>query len=241
MKMNVNMKKRQILLLAKIHILLPFYLILTRGPIIKSSHIICIFHFFLCGDDGIAASDSSQGGTQSMSIDQQAENTVSFDTFESLELEFAEVTDQIKQALSQSDVRVVSLVEQLSTMSAVKYKKVPLFDENIFEKLNTIEELWKILRNYWCIVDYDILRYVVHIAKCQEAKTIFDNFLSRIDSASLDGFDLVLACEKYEEESFRPLLRIKISEKKCTQAIQKKVKDIVSRKFDLENYVCLAF
>jgi len=155
---------------------------------------------------------------------------------EKLDVEFAKVIGRIKQALCQSNVNVHSLIEKLCTISAVKHKKVPLFDEDVFQKVTTVEELWRRMRSFWSILDYDILIYVLDITDCKEANEIFKKFMSTIDSASLKDVDLVLSCKEYEGEGLKPLLRIKISEKQCTQEVQEKVKELVSKKFNLHKY-----
>ena len=180
-------------------------------------------------------SDGEKTGTQSMSLDEQ-EITKRKLNFEKLDLEFAKVTGKIKEALCRNNICVHSLVEQLCAMSAVKDKKVPLFDEDVFEKVTTIEELWKILRGYWTIRDYDMLIFVIDIAECKEAKKIFDDFLSTVDTSLLEGIELVLQCKEYDEEGFKPLLRIKVGEKEYTKAIEDKVKEVISAKFNLEKY-----
>ena len=130
------------------------------------------------------------------------------------------MTSRIKQALINSNVDVVSLIEQLCAISAVKNKKVPLFDEDVFEKIQTINELWRKLRNFWNIFDYELLQYVVEISDCKEAQEIFEEFLLRIDPSVIEDVDLVLHCrEEYQEGSLKPVLRIKVNTEKCTLTI----------------------
>ena len=50
-------------------------------------------------------------------------------------MEFAVITNRIKQALIDNKVDVDSLIEQLRTMSAVSNRKVPLFDEDAFVRI----------------------------------------------------------------------------------------------------------
>ena len=66
---------------------------------------------------------------------------------------------------------------------------------------------------------------------------IFDNFLSRIDPSAIEDVDLVLRCRvEHWEGSLKPVLRIKINAERCTIDIQRKVKEMVSEKFNLEQY-----
>ena len=74
--------------------------------------------------------------------------------------QFAKMTNKIKQALISDNVDVALLIEQLCTMPFVKNKKVPLFDEDVFEKIKSIDALWKELRGFW---DYELLQCVVEI------------------------------------------------------------------------------
>lgn len=153
-----------------------------------------------------------------------------------IEVEFAKMTEKIKEALFNSDVSVSLLIEQLCAISAVKSKKVPLFDEDVFEKVKSINELWRKLRKFWNIFDYDVLIFVIDISECTEAQDIFNNFLARIDLSAFEDMGLVLDYKIYVEELMQPLLRIKVNAEKCTLGIKNKVKEIVSKKFNLEEY-----
>ena len=111
-----------------------------------------------------------------------------------IEIEFAKVTNRIKQALISNKVNVVSLIEQLYAISAVKDKHVPLFDRDVFEKITSIDEFWRTLRIFWNIFDYEVLQCVVKISECREAQQIFEDFLSRIDPSAIEDADLMLDC-----------------------------------------------
>ena len=165
------------------------------------------------------------------------EETYRLTTIEDVEVEFAIMTIRFKQALIDNKVDVNSLIEQLCLMSAVKNKKVPLLDEDVFTKITTVDELWKSLRTFWSVYDYDLLRFIIKFTKCQEAKNILEEFLSRIDLTVIEDADLVLHCRVDQREgSLKPTLRIKINAKQCTYGIQQKVKKIVSEKFNLKEY-----
>jgi len=154
-----------------------------------------------------------------------------------IEVEFVKMTTKIKEVLRNNDVSVGLLVEQLCSISSVKTKKVPLFDEDVFEKIKSIDELWRKLTKYWGIFDYDILLIVIDISGCLEAQQILESFLARIDPSAFEDMDLVLHCKVYKEEDvMRPLLRIKVNAEACTLNIKEQVKKIVSKKFDLEEY-----
>ena len=79
------------------------------------------------------------------------------------------MTIRIKQALISNNVDIVPLIEQLYAISAVRNKNVPLFDEDVFERIKSIDEFWRKLRNFWNIFDYELLEYVVEVSECGEA------------------------------------------------------------------------
>ena len=152
-----------------------------------------------------------------------------------IEIEFAIMTNRIKQALISNKVDVVSLIEQLCAISAVKDKHVPLFDKDVFEKITSIDEFWRTLRIFWNIFDYEVLQCVVKISECREAQQIFEDFLSKIDPSAIEDADLVLDYKvEHREGSPKPVLRIKVNAEKCTFDIIKMVKRKVSKSFKLQ-------
>ena len=159
-------------------------------------------------------------------------------TLEDIEVDFAEMTNQIKNALCAAKTDVVSLIEQLQSITAVSRRKIPIFDDNVFEKISTIDDLWKKLSRFWNIYDYDVLIIVVRLAKCPETKTLFDNFIAKIDTSAIEGEDLVLHCKIYQDEELFPLIRVKVKKERsqCTQHFIETVKELVSKKYNLEKY-----
>ena len=154
-----------------------------------------------------------------------------------IEIQFAKMTIKIKQALISNDIDVVILIEQLCAISAVKNKKVPLFDEDVFERIKSIGEFWRKLRIFWNIFDYELLEYVIKVSDCGEAQRIFEEFLSKIDPSVIEDVDLVLYCgEESQEGSLKPVLRIKVNTEKCTLNIKKQVEEIVSKTYNLDKY-----
>ena len=165
----------------------------------------------------------------------------SMTNFKQIEFQFAKMTGKIKQALISSNVDVVSLIEQLCTISAVKTKKVPLFDKDIFDKVKSIYDFWKMLRGFFSIFDYDLLQCIVEISECTEARNIFEEFLSRIDPLAIKDADLVLDCRVEDREgSLKPVLRIKVNCRECTVEIKNMVEKEVSKTYDL-NKLALRF
>ena len=162
-------------------------------------------------------------------------------TFDELEYEFAITTKKIKKALVNfPDIDVTSLVEELQTFSAVKNKRIPLLDEDVFEKVTTVETLWQKLNKYWSVFNHDILLILLKLVKCEKANKIFEEFLSRIDSPAIEDLDLVLYCEVFESQRLKPCLRIKVKANKCSILLKRKVEEVISVKFALKDY-CLCF
>ena len=147
------------------------------------------------------------------------------------------MTNRIKQALISNNVDVVPLIEQLCAISAVRNKRVPIFDEDVFQEIQAIDALWRKLRRFWTIFDYELLEYVIEISECGEAQQIFQDFLSKIDPSVIEDVDLVLYCgEENQEGSLKPVLRVKVNTKKCTLNIKKQVEKIISKTYNLEKY-----
>ena len=165
-----------------------------------------------------------------------ASNIIKTSNFEDLQVKFAKLTNRIKIALTKNNTDVGTLIEQLSTMSAVKDKKVPLFDENVFEKVKTVEDLWRILRSYWSIHDYDILIYVLDLVDCKEANDVYKEFWLSIDPTVLHDTAFVLSCKEYEGEGLQKLLRVKLNAETLTVEVKKKAKKAVSQVYNLTKY-----
>ena len=163
---------------------------------------------------------------------------VKLTNFEDIDMEFAKMTKRIKEALISDEISVVSLMEQLCATSAVSNKKVPLFNEDdMFEKVNSIDEFWKRLSKFWSIIDYDLLRYVIKLSDCKKAQEIFEEFLARIDPSAIEDVDLVLHCKEEDwEGSPKPVLRIKVNAENCSLGIQQKVKQVVSEIYNVQKY-----
>ena len=154
-----------------------------------------------------------------------------------IELEFAKMTNKIKKALDRNHISVGELIEQLCTISAVSRREVPIFDDDAFVRIHSIDELWRAFRKFWNIFDYDLLIIVIKLAECGEAQEILENFLARIDPSALEDVDLVLHCKEHFEEGFiKPVLRIKVNIDKCTFAIKDEVKKIICGSYNIEMY-----
>ena len=154
-----------------------------------------------------------------------------------IEIQFAKMTNRIKRALISNSVDVVSLIEQLCAISVVKTKEVPLFDKDMFEKVKSIDDFWRMLRGFLSIFDYDLLQCIVEISECTEARNIFEEFLSRIDPSGIRDVGLVLQCGVEDRQgSLKPVLRIKVNSKEYTLEIKNMVEEMVSKAYDLNTY-----
>ena len=155
-------------------------------------------------------------------------------SFYDLEFEFATTTIKIKKALINSpDIDVTSVVEQLQTFSAVKNNNIPLFNEDVFEKVTTTDKLWN---KFWSIFNYDVLIILLKLVKCKKADEIFKKFLSRFDISTFEDMDLMLDYKIYERQGSKPWLRIKVKTEKCTILIKRKVEETLSLMLNLKGY-----
>ena len=160
-----------------------------------------------------------------------------FTSIKQIEVQFAKTTKRIKEALIRNKIDVVSLIEQLCAISAVNIKDVPLFDEDVFDKVTSIGEFWRRLRKFWNIFDYDLLCYVIEVSECREAEEIFEDFLSKIDPSSIEDVDLVLHCKVQRLEGLlKPMLRIKVNTEKCTSNVKKMVEEVLFSLYELKKY-----
>ena len=158
-------------------------------------------------------------------------------TIQDIEVQFAKMTNEIKEALISNEVDVVSLIVQLCATSAVRNKNVPLLDKDVFSKIKSIDDFWKELRGFWTIFDYDLLILIIEISQCGEAQDIFNEFLSRIDPSTIKDTDLVLHCtEERWKGSLKPVLRIKVNAEECTPDVKEDVKEVVSKVYKLKKY-----
>ena len=161
---------------------------------------------------------------------------------EEIEEEFATTTNEIKKTLcsNASNIDVAALIEQLRCVSATIDKKVPIFAPETFKEVPDIESLWQKLSAYWTFFDHDILKLVLKFTNCKEAKRVFDDFLSKIDPATIDDVDLIIHYKVYERIGFtRPLLRVKLKLNRFSSH-KESVKRELSKVFNLKEYtLCL--
>ena len=157
-----------------------------------------------------------------------------------IDIEFGRMIAKVEKALTKAKVNVTSLIIQLSSIYIVK-NKVPLFGEEVFKQIQSINDLWKKLKDFWHIFDYEILECVIKSSDCREAQEIFENFKSRIDPSAIEDADLMLHCKvEHWEGLLKPVLRIKVNAEvkanKCTPKVENEVKKVVSKTYKLEKY-----
>ena len=158
-------------------------------------------------------------------------------SIQDIEVQFALMTSEIKEALIKSNVDVVLLIERMCAISTVRNKNVPLFDEETFEKIKSIDDLWKKLRGFWTIFDYDLLKYIIKISQCNKVQDILNEFLSRIDPSAIEDVDMMLHCKvECWEGSPKPVLRIKVNAEECTLNVKKEVEEVVKKTYNLDRY-----
>ena len=93
------------------------------------------------------------------------------------------------------------------------------------------------IKNFLKIYDYELLLCVIKISKCGKAQQILDEFLSRIDPSTITDVDLVPYCKvEHWEGSLEPVLRIKVNSEECTPDVKKRVKERVSKAYNLDEY-----
>ena len=157
-----------------------------------------------------------------------------------IETEFAKMTTEVKEALIIAKVNVSVLIQRLSAITIVRDKKVPLFGDDVFTKIQSIDDLWEKLRNFWTIFDYEVLGFVINLSQCKEAQKIFEDFKSRIEPSAIADADLMLHCtEECWKGKLKPVLRIKVNAEvkdKCTPKVVNEVKKVVSEAYELEKY-----
>ena len=157
-----------------------------------------------------------------------------------IETEFAKMTTEVKEALIKAKVNVSMLIQRLSAIIIVQDKKVPLFGDDVFTEIQSIDKLWETLRKFWNIFDYEVLGFVINLSECKEAQQIFEDFKSRIEPSAIADADLILYCTKeHWKGQLKPVLRIKVNaevEDKCTLKVENEVKKVVSETYEIEKY-----
>ena len=99
----------------------------------------------------------------------------------------------IKEAFIKNKVDVDLLIAQLCATSAVKhkqkYKQIPIFDKEVFEKIESIDEFWERLRGLLTICNFDLVKFVLEISDCIEAQDILKDFLPKFDPSAVEDLE----------------------------------------------------
>lgn len=138
--------------------------------------------------------------------------------------------------LTEKKVPVGTLIQELCAISAVKMRKIPLFDKDVFQEVRSIDDLWKTLKNFWNIFDYDILITVIDLSECFEARVELDKFLNRIDMSALQHLEPILYYKVHKQELELPVLRVKVNIEKCEKNCLDNVRELISEVFMLRKY-----
>ena len=163
-------------------------------------------------------------------------------SIDEIEIDFGIMIADVQEAFEKNNINVNRLLIKLKSSSAVRDRKIPLFEKDTFNNITSIEKLFETLSGYWHLFDYDVLMYLVKTAGCNEAKTIYDDFLASFDSSVMSNYQLILQYDEFNKESILPgtcKLRIKVAQDNCTVEIERKVKEVISRHFELEKYALI--
>ena len=153
-----------------------------------------------------------------------------------LEVDFGIMVDEIKEAFKENNVDVSSLLTNLRVCKAVEYRDIPVFADNIFHEVESIDRLFEILSGYWFLFDYCILDYLVSVANCQAAKSIYEDFLAGFDCAAVVP-PVILEVKQLPKSSC--ILWIKVSEHKRTSAVLQEVKELICRIYGLQKFALI--
>ena len=153
-----------------------------------------------------------------------------------IEAEFGIMVTKVQAALEKSNVSVHQLLIKLKSSSAVRDRKVPLFDPGIFEKVTSIDKLFETLSGYWHLFDYEVLRHLIDTAECEAAKMVYDEFLASFDSSVISNCNhqLILSYHEFNEGKVLPgtcRLWVKIAKDECTGETEREVKKVISEYF----------
>ena len=151
-----------------------------------------------------------------------------------IEADFKEMTNNVQKAFIDGSIVLDDLLINLKNSFATKNKKIPLFKENFFRDITSIEGLFEALDFLWNLYDHDTLAFLINIADCKKASKIYTEFISSVD---LSAFDLVNHCSDKEIPILPGYekLQIKVEKSKCTIKMIERIKMMVVEYYDLEN------
>ena len=120
-----------------------------------------------------------------------------------------------------NDIDVMSFIGRLRGLSAStdEHIQLSMFDDKIFEGVNTIEKLWERFKVFWLFIfDCHMLKVFLQASRCEEAFEIYKADYSKLKkSPAVEYTDLVPFYKLYNQKGFNmSFLRIEIkTEEKC--------------------------
>ena len=147
-----------------------------------------------------------------------------------IEEDFENMIFDVQKAFINDNVVVDDLLMNLKTSSATKNKEVPLFEEDFFKNVKSIETLFKVLDYYWNLYDHDMLAFLINTAKCKMACVIYQKFVNFLN---LSSFDLLSHPNKEMAPGYK-ILQITIDKSECTIKTVENIKRMVVEYYELE-------
>ena len=147
-----------------------------------------------------------------------------------IEENFENMIFDVRKAFINSNVVVDDLLMNLKTSSATKNKEVPLFEENFFKNVTSIETLFEVLDHHWNLYDHDMLAFLINKANCEMASVIYQKF---VNSLNLSPFDLVSHPNKEMAPGYKTL-QITIDKSECTIKTVENIKMMIVKYYELE-------
>ena len=156
-------------------------------------------------------------------------------------VKFETMQQEILKAMCCSDIDVISFIDRLRGLSAVTDGHLSMFDDDLFEGVNTIEALWEKFKVFWLsIFDCHVLKIFLKKSKCGEAIRIYKAFSSKLDqSGAVNDADLVAVYKVFYQkvskmsESF---FIIKVKTDICIKLKIKRIYKILSKIFKIQKY-----
>ena len=150
-----------------------------------------------------------------------------------IKADFENMIFDVQKAFIDGNVVVDDLLMNLKTSFATKNKEVPLFREDYFKDVTSIETLFKVLDCHWNLCDHDMLAFLINMAKCEMASVIYQKF---VNSLNLSPFDLVCHCPNMEMVSGYKTLQITVDISECTIKTVEKIKMMIVEYYELEKH-----
>lgn len=141
------------------------------------------------------------------------------------------MVQHVEEAFRKSKVNLPVLLSKLMDCTAVQGRNVPLFTQGLFDEVKSIERLFQILSGYWHLYDYRILRFLIQTTECEEAKQIFDAFLSDFKCSAISNPPRKLRCRISPSSN---TLWVKIAQHEYTAEMENKIRGAICKSFGLK-------